>query len=255
MFIRADAFAAPKAGNKPSEYEDAACPSRTYDAARPRFRCAVADGATEASYSLIWAHLLVNAFARGRLDDLAPGALAQVRDRWRGVVDARLQKPHPWYADAKFRSGAFAALVTLDLGGGPSEAEGTWSAYAIGDSCLIQMREGRVLSAFPLSDSSSFNDRPALLSSNSGDAFEPQRIRGTWAANDTFYLMSDAISRWFFAQREAGEHPWDVLRDLRRREDERFCAWLTQLRDSKALKNDDVTILRVYVEASGASGE
>jgi len=59
-----EAFSCQKAGNARSEYEDAWA-IRGSDSPT-RCRVAIADGATESSFSALWAALLVESFVRGR---------------------------------------------------------------------------------------------------------------------------------------------------------------------------------------------
>ncbi len=250
MQIFAQAFSAPKAGASEAEYEDAAWPDGIYQrAAQGRFRCAVADGATETSYSRSWAHLLVSAFANDRLAGPAPEEIAALRQRWGRGVERRLQGPRPWYAEQKAKQGAFAALVTLDVHENDA-GQGQWTSFALGDSCLVQIRRDDLLAAFPLVASAEFNDRPRLIGSTPNDAIETddfRRSEGAWLAEDTFYLMSDAIACWFFKQLEAGKRPWESLRDLGTSAMPGFRSWLEGLRRETALKNDDVTVLRVDI--------
>jgi hypothetical protein len=250
MHIFANTFAAQKAGGSEAEYEDAAWPDREYErSGQKRFRCAVADGATETSYSRSWAHLLVSAFANDRLAGPEREELNALRLRWRRRVQRHLRAPHPWYVEQKAESGAFAALVTLDLQE-DAPGHGHWASYALGDSCLVQLRGDEILEAFPLSEVAAFNDRPRLIGSTPADPVEVKdfhRTEGEWLPEDTFYLMSDAISCWFFKQIEAGGRPWELLRDLGTPEMPPFREWLEALRLEKALKNDDVTVLRIDI--------
>src|SRR5439155_21369813 len=134
------------------------------------------------------------------------------RQSGRGV-QRRLQRPRPWYAEQKAEQGAFAALVTLDVHEGDA-ADGRWISFALGDSCLVQVRGDQLLAAFPLAASAEFNDRPRLIGSAPNDPIETddfRRSEGAWLAEDTFYLMSDAIACWFFKQVEAGRRPWEPL--------------------------------------------
>lgn len=258
MEIRAAAFSAPKAGSLDSEYEDDAWPDRRFDASGQEvFRCAVADGATETSYSRIWAHELVGAYANSRLEGPTRDEISMLRAKWQKFVDKRLVKPHAWYMDTKARSGAFAALVCLRLEDG-AERPSNWSAYAMGDCCLVQLRGDDVLGKFPLSDSNAFNDRPRLLGSTSGDTVDETmfgRMSGSWQHGDTFFLMSDAIAAWFYRRCEAGDRPWLDLGKLDARKRSGFHQWLGELRRAKDIKNDDVTVLRVQVLASAAAGQ
>ena len=67
MHVVAEAFWLPKAGNTLEEYEDAFWPRKSIDRSTSMFRCAVADGATETSFSAVWAQTLVRAYCRGHL--------------------------------------------------------------------------------------------------------------------------------------------------------------------------------------------
>src|SRR5437867_1266359 len=102
MHIFADPFTAPKAGGSDAEYEDAVCPDLEYrHSGEKRCRCAVADGATETSYSQSWARLLVWAFANDHLVGPGREELNALRRLWRRWVRRRLRAPLPWYAEQK----------------------------------------------------------------------------------------------------------------------------------------------------------
>ncbi|WP_163995935.1 protein phosphatase 2C domain-containing protein [Pyxidicoccus caerfyrddinensis] len=157
MRIRLEAVSLQKAGNQPSENEDAYAPesagaSRGAGASGVApFLAAVADGATESLFSGHWARLLAGAFARGEVPD-AQGLLAvlpELQRQWHAHVGA---KPLPWYAEEKLREGAFATLLGVRLSEQPTvDCSGTWEALAVGDSCLFQLRRGGLLRSFPWS--------------------------------------------------------------------------------------------------------
>ena len=269
MRVRARAFWAPKVGNSAEEYEDAFWWEYGRIAIRPdahgpdghcTFRCAVADGATEASFSGLWADLLARGFCKGRLDPGAlPADLPRLQRVWRRLVGAR---PLPWYAEEKVRSGAFAAVAGLtllpgggkDFGDGAGEANanvagGRWEGLALGDSCLFQVR-GEEVGAFPLARSADFTNRPALLSSNplanAGLADRLACATGEWVAGDRFYLMTDELACWFLQAVEAGESPWIALGGLASPGGSApFSGWLGELRAAGQLRNDDVTLVMV----------
>jgi hypothetical protein len=111
MRVRARAYWLPKAGNLCEDYEDAHWPEGQIDREVGRFRCAVADGATETSFARLWAQMLVRAWGRGHLGKRHFVTRIPVLQRqWLAEVTA---SPLPWYAEEKLRSGAFAALVGL----------------------------------------------------------------------------------------------------------------------------------------------
>ncbi|MBI4582974.1 MAG: protein phosphatase 2C domain-containing protein [Planctomycetes bacterium] len=252
MQVFAQAFWAPKAGNNDSEYEDAFWPGKPLHGEATCFRFAVADGATETSYSRIWAKQLVRYFCKSRPDAAFIGeGLRDLQQRWSTIVRKR---PLPWYAEEKIRLGAFASILGVVLYDDVrcDGHHGKWEAIALGDSCLVQMRGEEVLARFPLDNSASFTNRPHLLSSNpahNNRVLEHlRRIEGTWQPDDAFYLMTDALACWFMREVEEGRMPWIFLRDLDTSgEVKPFPEWVEGLRIEKAIRNDDVTLLRVDI--------
>jgi len=235
MRVRVRALAAGKHGNEPEEYEDAYWPRRAF--ARSAIRCAVADGATEASFSGVWARLLVESYRRGALrTDLA--ALPLLQRRWREHVAS---KSLPWYAEEKARLGAFSSLLGITV------ENGYWQAMAVGDSCLFHVRDGAVLTAFPIEHSDDLSAAPHLISSlpaNNKLLTGHLRIaQGTAETGDTLYVMTDALAGWFLRRVEDG-HPLHELAELHPRT---FPAWLDTQRANRSIRNDDTTVIRINI--------
>jgi serine/threonine protein phosphatase PrpC len=248
MRVRVEVFGLPKAGNTDDEYEDASWPSGAIEEERASLNLAVADGATETSFSASWAKLLVEAFG----DDVLHGAtliedLLPLQSRWKQQVG---EKPLPWYAEEKLRSGAFAALAGLRL-----QSDGTWSALAVGDSCIFQVRKDELISRFPLESSEQFDDRPVLISSTRTGGLEAaQHVRskdGEWKPGDTFYLMTDAIACYLLRRWENHDGERDLLALFDDVGDAlKFGEFVNHERGQSLpdgrhlLRNDDVTVIR-----------
>ena len=245
MEIDPKKFSLPKDGNSKSENEDYS----NFSVDKSRF--AVADGATETSFSGPWAKQLVRAFTKGDLSvPLEIGQLKPLQaDWWENNVRRR---PLPWYAEEKANSGAFAAFVGLEFlkENSESRTENIWRATAVGDSCLIHVRENE-MKAFPVTDSASFNNHPNLLSSTAGfNENEEDLIKtatGSWRCDDLFLLMTDALACWFLKECEQGNSPWNRLRDLDT--DDSFKQLVVNLRTARQIKNDDVTLARIDIRA------
>lgn len=238
MRITSTALWLPKQGNSDDEYEDAVFPEHHIDHADlSEFKCAVADGATETSFAGLWARLLVE----GYVDSLD---LEKLRSEWTNSIKG---KHLAWYAEEKVESGAFAALVGLTL-----KDDQSWGAQAVGDSCVLHVRDDAVLVSFPLINSEQFNSSPVLLSScRSAD---PQTellltIDGTWQPGDSFYLMSDAIARWTLKREEEHSDSVKSLCGLTAKDRlQEFAQCERTKYDTEGrplLRNDDVTLLRV----------
>jgi hypothetical protein len=227
----------PKSGNDASEYEDA------YAIEPAALRFAVADGASETSFARQWAGLLVERFVN------APAAAADLREwvaplqaAWAG---ANQGKATSWYAEEKAREGAFSSLLGVAI------EQDRWRALAVGDSCLFVVRAGRLAHAFPLENAEQFNNRPLLLSSV---ARANQRVwddvrsdEGPLEDRDQLLLMTDALAQWFLVEAEMGRRPWAALARLETPDG--FAMFVDCLRGGGALRNDDVTLVRVEVAA------
>ena len=258
MLARIRSFRLPKAGNTVEEYEDACWPTADGTAVDLRgspLRVAVADGATETSFSRLWAELLVEAYGTYRLNpDDRLADLGDLRRQWREQVEERI-KDKSWAVVEKARQGAFAALAGLTVYQTPS-GEVYWHAAAAGDSCVILCAEGRLLRCFPLARSEEFDNRPALLSSSRAGAPEPGRDvtrsdSGILRAPCTFYLLTDALACWFLRFHEDARDPASILDALG--DSQQFEQFVQAQRQAAgawggpALKNDDVTLLRVEI--------
>jgi hypothetical protein len=256
MDVHAEAFWLPKYGSSEAEYEDFFGPTtlkspQGFKGQRMRF--AVADGATEASFSKQWAKQLVRAFVHGQLS-VPPTAeeLKPLQERWQKYVHRR---PLPWYTEEKAEEGAFSSLLGLEIF---ESVDGkatpvAWRAVAAGDSCLFKVERGRVLEAWPIAKSVEFGNSPSLLSSiaasNGADlaGARVQKAEGGCGQDTAFYLMTDALSCWFLREQERGREPWRILADLGTERGQSFPRLVRDLRATGELKNDDVTLLRIDV--------
>ena len=237
----------PKAGNRREEYEDAAWPARSLQGAGRVFRCAVADGATESAFAGLWARQLVSWFGHGPVDARPLAAqLTAEQQHWSAEVN---RTPLPWYAEEKAANGAYAAFLGLRLQETEAGA-GVWSALAVGDCCVAHLRGNVVLATFPATDAGYFNSRPYLISSqpqrNAHLAAQTRTAAGAWQPGDQFWLMTDALAHWFLAADAASVADLRAQAAGARRA---FAGWIAGLRHAGVLRNDDVTLLVVTVDA------
>src|SRR5262245_55189804 len=138
-------FQLPKRGEKAEDSEDA----WAGDPLLGRF--AIADGASGSSFSALWARLLVEEFVRSSKPQPGPWEdwLPLVQKRWASSVGHRPSNgPTPWFVQDRIQQGAFAAFLGLVLDEAVTWRGGKrkrWRVLAIGDSCLFQIREGKLL--------------------------------------------------------------------------------------------------------------
>jgi hypothetical protein len=234
-------YALPKRGHSAEEYEDAAAGH----AGTGRF--AVADGASESAFAGNWSRLLVENYVQSPVEPKGwQDWLLPLQRRWAEAVGDR---PLPWYAEEKFRQGAFAAFLGLELRPRVKGIGWNWRAVAVGDCCLFQIRAGRLTAKFPMMRACDFDSSPALLGSRqrwgNGQTLYDRWKKGVGRPGDLFLCMSDAMAQWFLSQSEAGHSPWRELVSLSAESEPlaAFSAWAEALRDRRALRNDDLTLL------------
>jgi hypothetical protein len=248
-----EVFSCQKAGNARTEYEDAWA-IRGSDSPT-RCRVAIADGATESSFSALWAALLVESFVRSS----AHGPeffqrLGAIRRLWRRKIRGR---PLPWYAAEKARKGAYAAFVGASL----NAVNRAWRAVAIGDCCLFQVTglpgNLELAHSFPLSHSEEFGSSPFLVGSmkkSDDDPLPHVRVsEGVLQGNDALYFASDALAAWLLRRAEKGEPVWEVIGPQGIRTEADFETLVAQARE-EGTRNDDMTLVRLTRRATGEKG-
>ena len=226
----------PKAGNADTQNEDAA-------AIGPKLRrVAIADGASEGWQSGPWARILAAECVR---NPPSPESFAE----WVEATRAKAPKSEAtsWYAEAKAALGSFSTFLGLAF---EDAKDGgiRWRAVAVGDSCLFQVRGEKWVAKFPVESVGDFSNRPKLVGSLPGSPVpEADWFAGRGELRDVFYLLTDALAEWYFRERLTNiraDRELDRVTDPSLPATE-FADWIKSLRDAKALKNDDSTVVRV----------
>ncbi|RSS45669.1 hypothetical protein [Streptomyces sp. WAC08241] len=274
-------FLVPKTGSSSDECEDAIDVLSPPDASS--LFAAVSDGASESLLAGAWARQLAHGAVMsmaaadeepgGREDDLSRAfvedLLARTVDQWDGYISdyqaerAARGRPIAWYEQPGLDKGAFATLVAVHMRAAPAVPETSgaarcwvWRAFALGDSCLFHLRDDRLVTSFPITDSHDFGITPQLLGSRNRDAgLIADRVStatGELYAGDELLLATDALAAWLLSHPEidsggAGKQLGN-LADLDR---ELFAEWVQSERDKSRMRNDDVALIRMRVKTEG----
>jgi hypothetical protein len=235
-------YLAQKLGSDRNECEDALA----FNVERMTF--AVVDGATEAFGARYWSRLLAKSWIRkpslqtSHFLTMVNGLAVRAHENWS-------QKVMPWYAEEKLRSGSYAAFIGLQFE--IAENRMSWSAVAIGDCCLLQLRDGELLRSVPLSHSEQFSFRPVLLPTiqPATVAEHVSEFNGEVASQDVFLLLSDAIACWFL-QAEKGDKATaaEFVRILASGENEALDILVDELRSKAVMRNDDIAAIHIKVQ-------
>jgi len=212
---------------------------------------AVADGATEAFDSRYWARLLVRAWVRDSTAT-APPSFLQLASRLGQRVHRKWEhRKLPWYVEEKARAGSYTAFVGA-LFQTDGEYTFRWQVIAIGDSCFLQIRDGMLLRAVPLSSPQEFWSRPVLLPSNvsgqSAVTSELKTFEGVGEPGDTFVLLSDTIASWLLGSLSADvPTAGKFLRLLSKGCKEELDILTDERRLSGEMRNDDIAAIHVQI--------
>lgn len=251
-------FGIAKLGNAAEEYEDAVSSSSEGR------RFAIADGATQTSFADRWSQIVSLEFI------MNPPAEEPTVHRWMNWLQP-LQEAWssgipwdtlPWFAMEKARTGACTTLLALEfkanedrarpspnrwrrLLGVSSPAAMNWRAEAVGDSCLFHVRNDELICSFPLSRPAEFSHSPVLITTNPEHnrlVCDHLKIReGGCESGDVFFLMTDALAKWFLQRNIVGEKPWQLLQQL---DDETlFKQFVIEQREAGRIENDDTTLM------------
>ncbi|QFG22992.1 protein phosphatase 2C domain-containing protein [Actinomadura sp. WMMB 499] len=260
--------AVPKSEHTADELEDACWPRESTGAvAVPVLRLALADGVSDSYLAGAWAREIVRAFGTrapvsatidaGEFTEVLQRLCAAWQPRLRRYVRVeRENRDLPWWEKRKLSSGSAATVLAVCVHG-----DGTWTAAALGDTCVFHLRDRRVLRAFPLEDARRFDSAPDTVGSvGVADwAALGRRVRlhrGTWSPGDTFVLASDALAEW--ALRTGS--PWRELDAVVDAETDgpggpgepdgrgTFSRWVAGLRTTGAMRDDDVCAVRLTLE-------
>ena len=261
MNVKIKILRTPKNGNSEDEYEDAYQPTMDGEYEAQTFFAAMADGASEGFLSGQWADILVWEYCSDPSNKRDQARfLDETTAKWKEFLGAYIKKreeenrPIQWYEEPGLENGAFSTLIGLSIFDGPHGDDKTWSASAIGDTCLFQIRQTELICCFPMQNAESFNTWPALISSNpihNSNLIEKSKsMGGSWEDSDRFFLMSDAISAWFLREHEINHQPSILMQQLLLKSNAEFANWISDLRENNEIRNDDVTFMSLSVSES-----
>jgi hypothetical protein len=237
-----------KDADEPAQYQDAfALDAETG-------RAAIADGVSSAIFSGPWARLLTLA-AVAEPPPLADGEafqawLSEKRIAWINNLDtSRLT----WYQRPKMADGAMTTLLWLELVPAQTDDQGhalryQLEAFAIGDTCLLHVRDGQTLYWFPLESSAEFGLNPAVIASVDRQVDHLLEFKARSCdclPGDLLVLATDAIALWAIERHESGETiDWSRYWDLT---DDEWRGEVFAQRDAKQMRFDDSTLVLLRV--------
>jgi hypothetical protein len=226
--------------------------SAAFDLGRGLF--AIADGVGTASFSDIWAKVLVQHFISVPLLSTDPFEV----EWWLGLAQQafRASAPDPESLDAAFvekarkGSGSTIAALRFDWAG---ESTAWAHLLAVGDSCAFVLRSAAEDTwSFPLTSHEEFRQHPVTLPTKDFDRrfhlVRDQRVK--LCNGDVVVLATDAVAEWILGSgsgRRNGRAT--ALRNLIDCSSESWAAFIESLRGQGSIRDDDSTAIVVHLVA------
>ena len=260
---RAHLFIVTKSNDIPENCEDACAISSD------ETRFALCDGVSASKFARPWASLLALQWVTQPLSALD----AETLDAW--LKEPRIHwldwVNNTWFFKINERNrsmgrveftqtemkkfteqGAAATFLGLTI----DKATSTWSAIAVGDTCLFHFfhTDGGAWNykGFPLAQSSDFTDGPASITTRPhGAALAASHLvplDGTYKERDIFVMATDALAMWLFGHLEQKRLKGIIalLGQLEQGTNEMFANWVDQERTNKRLTDDDTTLIIIH---------
>jgi Protein phosphatase 2C len=187
-----------KTGLKPEQNEDA-CLTRNVDreGGVPQLLIAIADGATEAVYSRLWAKKLVEA-ARPDWTSLSDDDLGEIiKQICKEFSPIEPGQDVPWFVRNKYMDqGSQATLLAVTLAGLNDGDSLEVRAVSVGDCCLILFKASGEVLSFPMRSSDEFGVNPVLLGNRIPRPASYDRWQGRIEPGDMILIGTDAVSKW-----------------------------------------------------------
>ena len=248
MRIDARLFTLAKDPEHPGVYEDACCVDTEHHMA------AIADGVSSSLFSGPWAAILAEAVVADSPNPGDPGEFAvwlrQQRERWAASIDT---SGLAWFQRAKLPMGAFSTLLharVCAVDDAPAGAFGGYRllAFALGDSCLFQIRGGELVRSFPLETADQFEVDPIVLGSvdlKRDHLLQFAILDEMCYPGDELILCTDAVAEWAVRCYASGEGP--VWSDFWQMSEEDWRSGVIWLRQERQMRIDDSTLLMLRV--------
>jgi len=241
-------FTLAKDPENPGTYQDAC-----YVDAQ-RHVAAIADGVSSSLFSGPWAAILTQAVVAdfpnpGDADEFAAW-LVQQRERWAASIDT---SGLAWFQKAKLPTGAFSTLLytrVCEVDDAPAGAFGGYRlmAFALGDSCLFQVRGGELVRSFPLETADQFEVDPIVLGSvdlKRDHLLQFAILDEMCYPGDELILCTDAVAEWAMRSYASGEG--SLWSDFWQMSEEDWRSGIVWLRQERQMRIDDSTLLMLRV--------
>lgn len=224
-----------------------------YFSINPRtHRIAVSDGVSQSIMPAEWARILTKSFVSA---DWIPGEdVTSLQTLWSNEAHSFLQSQreagkNPWMLANCLASkdGAGATICGVEF-----TSDKKWSAYILGDSCIVIINKECKIEHIYSSMDAPFGNRPDYYDSFNGMVGKVRNLDGTLDDGETMLLVSDPFSELF--QKNAGsENETEIAKTIMSIDCyESFITMVDSFRREYGMHNDDSTLIIVQYDGSSS---
>ena len=217
---------------------------------------ALADGMSQSYQQKIWANLLVNAFASNVDFILNNESIKELSKQWRDSVSKYIEQLKANNAPEYLVIMNENALAMHKSAGatflGIRFNNNQWGGNVLGDSCLIEIKNGHILRILTSQQGDEFDNHPDYFDSDSskeGRGF-PLQIDGEITAQTTILLVSDPFSDFLNGKKKEGKEEVYIKELLAVDSHEKFEALVARWRNTYGMHNDDSTLIIIEYDGS-----
>lgn len=221
---------------------------------------AVSDGMSQSFFQKIWAENLVDAFVNNPgwnlYGEQCNEFLKELQGKWLEKVLDRIEeqkhdgtKENIIYRNEKFVAQGKSAGATLL---GVRFVGANWHCQVLGDSCLIEIKDGEIVQICTSQEGDEFDNFPDHFDSNpkqSGKGYVKE-FKGTLETESVLLLVSDPFSDFLNERRKKGsvKELVDALLNIGTHED--FEKLVSDWRTTKGMHNDDSTLVIIRYDGN-----
>lgn len=221
---------------------------------------AVSDGMSQSFFQKIWAENLVDAFVNNPRWNLygeqCNEFLKELQGKWLEKVLDRIEeqkhdgtKENIIYRNEKFVAQGKSAGATLL---GVRFVGANWHCQVLGDSCLIEIKDGEIVQICTSQEGDEFDNFPDHFDSNPKQSGKGnvKEFKGTLETDSVLLLVSDPFSDFLNERRKKGsvKELVDALLNIGTHED--FEKLVSDWRITKGMHNDDSTLVVIRYDGN-----
>lgn len=214
---------------------------------------ALSDGMSQSIFQKYWAEILVKTYTDD--SNWIPN-LEEVRKLyplWKRKVEEviQIQKESDcktvWRAERSLREGYSAGATFLGI----RFHDHNWECHVLGDSCLIHIRNNKIIDIITSENVSEFDSYPDYYDSNPQKAGKGEiaKRHGELLQDDVVLLVSDPFSDFLFKKRGSKEEPVIIEQLLSIKSHTEFEEIVREWR-KMGMNNDDSTLIIILPDGS-----